>query len=149
MDSLHKKSQKPNIIAPRPTRIKFNCRRINSKNVQFVHHQIFQWTKKTPTMPWRTQGTAHAIRDLIDQNTIAPSSLGEKFNFSWAKWLLHKLPSQDLIHGVFLSFFCLSLLPKYQPKRGGDLGWGKLFRFKCGIKNYLQIANVDSTNVWS
>ena len=41
------------------------------------------------------------------------------------------------------------LLPKYQPKRGGDLGWGKLFRFKCGIKNYLQIANVDLANVWS
>ena len=42
-----------------------------------------------------------------------------------------------------------SLLPKYQPKRGGDLGWGKLFRFKCGIKNYLQIAKVDLANVWS
>ena len=41
------------------------------------------------------------------------------------------------------------VLPKYQPKRGGDLGWGKLFRFKCGIKNYLQIANVDLSNVWS
>ena len=35
------------------------------------------------------------------------------------------------------------------PKYGGDLGWGKLFRFKCGIKNYLQIANVDLANVWS
>ena len=33
-DSLHKKSQKPNIIAPRPTRIKFDCRRINSKKAQ-------------------------------------------------------------------------------------------------------------------
>ena len=32
MDSRHKKSQKPNIIAPRPTRIKFDCRRINSKS---------------------------------------------------------------------------------------------------------------------
>ena len=42
-----------------------------------------------------------------------------------------------------------SLLPKYQPKRGGDLGWGKLFWFKCGIKNYLQIANVDLANDWS
>ena len=31
MDSLHKKSQKPNIIAPRPTRIKFDCWRIISK----------------------------------------------------------------------------------------------------------------------
>ena len=41
------------------------------------------------------------------------------------------------------------LLPKYQPKKGGDLGWVKLFRFKCGIKNYLQIANVDLANVWS
>ena len=41
----------------------------------------------------------------------------------------------------------MSMLPKYQPKRGGDLGWGKLFRFKCGIKNYLQIANVDLANV--
>ena len=41
------------------------------------------------------------------------------------------------------------LLPKYQPKRGGDLGWGKLFRFKCGIKNYLQITNIDLVNVWS
>ena len=41
------------------------------------------------------------------------------------------------------------MLPKYQPKRGSDLGWGKLFRFKCGIKNYLQIANVDLANVWS
>ena len=39
------------------------------------------------------------------------------------------------------------VLPKYQPKRGGDLGWGKLFRFKCGIKNSLQIANVDLANV--
>ena len=36
------------------------------------------------------------------------------------------------------------LLPKYQPKRGGDLGWGKLFQFKCGIKNYLQMVNVWS-----
>ena len=34
MDSLHKKSQKPIIIAPRPTRIKFNCRRINSKKAK-------------------------------------------------------------------------------------------------------------------
>ena len=41
------------------------------------------------------------------------------------------------------------MLPKYQPKKGGDLGWGKLFRFKCGIKNYLLIANVDLANVWS
>ena len=41
------------------------------------------------------------------------------------------------------------LLPKYQPKRGGDLGWGKLFRFICGIKNYLQIVNVDLANVLS
>ena len=36
-----------------------------------------------------------------------------------------------------------SLLPKYQPKRGGDLGWGKLFRFKCGIKNYFQLAKTN------
>ena len=35
------------------------------------------------------------------------------------------------------------LLPKYQPKRGGDLGWGKLFRFKCGIKNYFQLAKTN------
>ena len=76
MDSLHKKSQKPNIIAPRPTRIKFDCRKINSKKARFVHHQISQWIKKTPTMPWRTQGTGHAIRDLIDQKTFAPSSPG-------------------------------------------------------------------------
>ena len=34
MDLLHKKSQKPNIIAPRPTRIKFDCQRINSKKAQ-------------------------------------------------------------------------------------------------------------------
>ena len=41
-------------------------------------------------------------------------------------------------------WFIKKVLPKYQPKRGGDLGWGKFFRFKCGIKNYLQIANVWS-----
>ena len=35
------------------------------------------------------------------------------------------------------------LLPKYQPKRGGDLGWGKLFRFKCGIKNYFQLVKTN------
>ena len=35
------------------------------------------------------------------------------------------------------------VLPKYQPKRGGDLGWGKLFRFKCGIKNYFQLAKTN------
>ena len=36
------------------------------------------------------------------------------------------------------------MLPKYQPKRGGDLGWGKLFRFKCGIKkNYFQLAKTN------
>ena len=46
-----------------------------------------------------------------------------------------------------LDNLCLPLLPKYQPKRGGDLGWSKFFRFKCGIKNYLQIANVDLANV--
>ena len=34
LDSLHKKCQKPNIIAPRPTRIKFDYWRINSKKVQ-------------------------------------------------------------------------------------------------------------------
>ena len=38
-------------------------------------------------------------------------------------------------------FVCL--LPKYQPKRGGDLGWGKLFRFNCGIKNYFQLAKTN------
>ena len=27
--------------------------------------------------------------------------------------------------------------------RGGDLGWGKLFRFKCGIKNYFQLAKTN------
>ena len=37
----------------------------------------------------------------------------------------------------------LIVLPKYQPKRGGDLGWGKLFRFKCGIKNYFQLAKTN------
>ena len=26
---------------------------------------------------------------------------------------------------------------------GGDLGWGKLFRFKCGIKNYFQLAKTN------
>ena len=35
------------------------------------------------------------------------------------------------------------MLPKYQPKRGGDLGWGKLFRFKYGIKNYFQLAKTN------
>ena len=35
------------------------------------------------------------------------------------------------------------VLPKYQPKRGGDLGWGKLFRFKCEIKNYFQLAKTN------
>ena len=35
------------------------------------------------------------------------------------------------------------VLPEYQPKRGGDLGWGKLFRFKCGIKNYFQLAKTN------
>ena len=53
----------------------------------------------------------------------------------WVVWVYHK--------------FEWDVLPKYQPKMGGDLGWGKLFRFKCGIKNYLQIANVDLANVWS
>ena len=37
----------------------------------------------------------------------------------------------------------IMLLPKYQPKRGGDLGWGKLFRFKCVIKNYFQLAKTN------
>ena len=37
----------------------------------------------------------------------------------------------------------LDVLPKYQPKRGGDLGWGKPFRFKCGIKNYFQLAKTN------
>ena len=41
--------------------------------------------------------------------------------------------------------FVYKLLPKYQPKRGGDLGWGKLFRFKCGIKNYFQLAKTNLT----
>ena len=35
------------------------------------------------------------------------------------------------------------VLPKYQPKRGADLGWGKLFRSKCGIKNYFQLAKTN------
>ena len=98
------------IIAPRTTRIKLDYRRINLKKAQFAHHQISQWTKKAPTMPWRTQVTRHAIRDLIDQKTIFSSSLGGKFNFSWAKWSFHKLPYQDLIHEVVLSFFCSSSL---------------------------------------
>ena len=38
MDLLHKKGQKPNLIAPRLTRIKFDCRMINSKKTQFVRH---------------------------------------------------------------------------------------------------------------
>ena len=61
------------------------------------------------------------------------------------------------IKGIFLILVMIyktrnvyfNLLPKYQPKRGSDLSWGKLFGFKCGIKNYLQIANVDLANVWS
>ena len=31
------------------------------RKAQFVHHQISQWNKKTPTMPWRTQRTDHVI----------------------------------------------------------------------------------------
>ena len=42
--------------------------------------------------------------------------------------------------GVYKRVRDLLVLPKYQPKRGGDLGWGKLFLFKCGIKNYFQLA---------
>ena len=53
---------------------------------------------------------------------------------------------------IFYLFNCLYilvldfisyLLPKYQPKRGGDLGWGKLFQFKCGIKNYFQLVKTN------
>ena len=43
----------------------------------------------------------------------------------------------------FLWMLWMLLLPKYQPKRGGHLGWGKLFRFKCGIKNYFQLAKTN------
>ena len=36
------------------------------------------------------------------------------------------------------------MLPKYQPKREGDLGWGKLFnKLKCGIKNYFQLEKTN------
>ena len=48
-----------------------------------------------------------------------------------------------------LDSFEYKVLIKYQPKRGSDLAWGKLVLFICGIKNYLQIANVDLANVWS
>ena len=50
---------------------------------------------------------------------------------------------------LYIVYVCLDanllimLLPKYQPKRGGDLGWSKLFRFKCGIKNYFQLAKTN------
>ena len=33
--------------------------------------------------------------------------------------------------------------------RGGWLRLRQTFWFKCGIKNYLQIANIDLANVWS
>ena len=50
----------------------------------------------------------------------------------------------ELHVGGFSSFFFeLFLLPKYQPKRGDNLGWGKLFRFKYGIKNYFQLAKTN------
>ena len=62
----------------------------------------------------------------------------------WLLFLLATLVFIFVSHGRNMI-----VLPKYQPKRGGDLGWDKLFRFKCGIKNYLQIANVDLANVWS
>ena len=52
------------------------------------------------------------------------------------KWVLAQLS------WVYLGFNWV-VLPKYQPKRGGDLGWGKLFRFKCGIKNYFQLAKTN------
>ena len=71
-------------------------------------------------------------------------------------WEYGYLKSKNHLRLSFLSrvyanlvYVELGLLPKYQPKRGGDLGWGKLFRFKCGIKNYFQIENVDLANVWS
>ena len=44
---------------------------------------------------------------------------------------------------LILAEIKLHMLPKYQPKRGGDLGWGKLFWFKCGIKNYFQLAKTN------
>ena len=39
------------------------------------------------------------------------------------------LPSHCLVSEIFIYYLNLILLPKYQPKRGGDLGWGKLFFF--------------------
>ena len=94
MDSLHKKSQKPNIIAPRPTRIKFNCRRISSKNAQFVHHQFLNGPRrlqqcheelKGPVMPSETSLTKRPLLHLHQAANSTPLELSDHSTSSQAK----------------------------------------------------------------
>ena len=112
MDSLHKKSQKHNIIAPRPTRIKLDCRRINSKKAQpclfiirFLNAprrlQQCHGELKGPVMPSETSLTK---RSLIHLHQVANSTFLEPSD--------HSTSSQAKISsmGFFLPLFCLSSL---------------------------------------
>ena len=91
---LHKKSQKPNIIAVRPTRIKFNCQRISSKNTQFVHHQFFKGPRrlqqchrelKGPVMPSETSLTKRPLLHLHQAANSTSLEPSDYFTSSQAK----------------------------------------------------------------
>ena len=90
MDSLHKKSQKLNIIAPKPTRIKFDSQRINLKKAQpslfiirFLNGprrlQQCHGELKGPVMPSETSLTK---RSLIHLHQVANSTSLEPSDYS-------------------------------------------------------------------
>ena len=69
------------------------------------------------------------------------------FRGSQDKYIKKSILIQKIIYHIYIANSSQqqqpNLLPKYQPKRAGDLGWGKLFRFKCEIKNYFQLAKTN------
>jgi hypothetical protein len=111
MISLHKKSQEPNIIAPRPIRIKFNCRRINSKKAQpslfiiiFLNRprrlQQCHGELKGLVMPSETSLTKRSVLHLhqaANSTSLEPSD--------------HSTSSQAKIS--FMGFFYLSIVQVY------------------------------------
>ena len=59
--------------------------------------------------------------------------------------------------GLISKMIKSTVLPKYQPKRGGDLGWGKFFRLNAELKTIIKLLilikriqehNSIATQIW-
>ena len=81
------------------------------------------------------------LQPTTKPTTSSTNKLRERENKS--DWRSPPTPLQDHAGHNHRETTCHNCYPKINLRGGGDLGWGKLFRFKCRIKNYPQIANVD------